>query len=104
MKITVRRYFERTRQIADFVPIKASCEVSAECNLEDVDEVSGTLAERCELEVEKTLMHYHPSCVNCGGKQITPHKDLTKEGMCDECNKTLHPLKGRSNQSQSNGY
>jgi len=93
MKITIKRYFERTRQIADFVPIKSACEATMEIELGDPEngldqarEFSQTLDLFVQSEVEKTLMGYSPCCVVCGGKPIFPKKDLTKAGLCDTCN------------------
>ncbi|MDE2233427.1 MAG: hypothetical protein KGJ90_04950 [Patescibacteria group bacterium] len=85
-KITIRRAFERTRQIADFVPIKAYCELSEEVDIEDsadLANISASLAEACEKDVEMTLMKYRPVCIVCGGKGET--LNLTKEGVCGNC-------------------
>jgi hypothetical protein len=95
MKITITRSFERTRQIADFVPIKSYCEASVEIDsvttsipaVEEVQEIySDVLDGICQAEVEKTLMGYSPCCVVCGGKQVFPRRTLTKEGLCNTCN------------------
>jgi len=89
MKITITRSFERTRQIADFVPIKAYCEVTAEHDEGAISltELSRKLDDFCQSEVEKTLMGYRPACVVCGGKKIFGGKgEMTKEGICAECN------------------
>lgn len=101
MKITITRYFERTRQIADFVPVKAACEASIEEDslpamekLTDDERkdliclqrvMSESLDKLVQQEVEKTLMGYVPCCITCGGKAIAPRKTLTKEGICAEC-------------------
>jgi hypothetical protein len=100
MKITIKRYFERTRQIADFVPVKSACEAAIEFEIPDEEAQSVLLAagmkayapesdmidQFVQAEVEKTLMGYTPTCVVCGGKQIYPKRDLTKAGLCDTCN------------------
>jgi hypothetical protein len=95
MKITIKRYFERTRQIADFVPVKTACEASAEVNVkpnitaralgEGAEAISGMLDQFVQSEVEKTLMGYTPACIGCGGKAIFPKKVLNKEGICAQC-------------------
>jgi hypothetical protein len=89
MKITITRSFERTRQIADFVPIKAYCEATVELDQRPEDttreEIATNLATFCESEVEKTLMGYTPACIRCGGKAIFPQKSLNKEGICGQC-------------------
>ena len=107
MIIKITRSFERTRQIADFVPVKAYCEASEDFDISSVPEgtssedvmaaVAKVLDEFCQSEVEKTLMGYHPACINCGGKQAYGGSGLTKEGFCAECNKSLYGItsKGR---------
>lgn len=87
MKITqVTRYFERTRQIADFIPVKSAIEVTAEVHEgETIADVSRQLDELAVAEVEKTLMGYTPACIACGGKAIFPKKVLNKEGICAQC-------------------
>ena len=94
MKIIIKRSFERTRQIADFIPVKAACEASAEIEVvvdstkQDIaarEALSSELAAFCQSEVEKTLMGYTPACIVCGGKAIFPKKVLNKEGVCAQC-------------------
>jgi hypothetical protein len=100
MKITIKRSFERTRQIADFIPVKAACEVTIERNeeelnrlilegnktIEDIVAEFSTRADAlCIAEVEKTLAGYTPSCIVCGGKALFPKKVLNKEGVCAQC-------------------
>lgn len=95
MKILLKRTFERTRQIADFVPVKIGCEVSGEIELEDTDRAellrlhafAEQLFQVCESEVEHSISRYWPSCILCGGKgQKSP---LNKEGLCGQCVKEL---------------
>ena len=104
MKITITRAFERTRQIADFVPIKAYCEATIEednlPNMEQLDDagkkeliaLQRQMAESLDLlvqqEVEKTLMTYRPVCISCGGKGDKVF--LNKEGVCGQCVQTAH--------------
>lgn len=94
MKIIIKRSFERTRQIADFIPVKAACEASYEMEqramtkeeLEPyISEISAQLDRFVQSEVEKTLMGYTPACLQCGSKQIFPKKVLNKEGICSSC-------------------
>jgi hypothetical protein len=91
MKITIKRTFSRTRQIADFVPVRAECEATVEvdCTKEESGNIlknnSAALDQFVQSEVEKTLMGYVPCCVSCGGKPIYPKKDLSKGGECDAC-------------------
>lgn len=89
MKITITRAFERTRQIADFVPIKAYCEATIELE-NPVDDVAKVLGQNSLLldafvqsEVEKTLITYRPVCISCGGKGDKVL--LNKEGVCGQC-------------------
>jgi len=97
MLIKITRSFERTRQIADFVPVKAYCEASTEYELgeikplENADElikISAHLQFLCESEVEKTLMTYRPACIVCGGK--SERSFVSKEGVCGQCMKEEH--------------
>ena len=86
MRIKITRSFERTRQIADFVPIKTHCEISMEIDLEpnqltEIVGFSSRLDATCQAEVEKTLMSYQPVCIVCGGKG----RPLNKEGVCGKC-------------------
>jgi hypothetical protein len=99
MKITITRSFERTRQIADFVPIKAYCEATIEeddlPNMDKLDdegkkelialqrEMSEALDLLVRQEVEKTLMSYYPLCIVCGARGQTVN--LNKEGVCGNC-------------------
>jgi hypothetical protein len=92
MRVKITRYFERTRQIADFVPVKAACEASMEMEtsaeqdfMKAAETCSAALDALVQAEVEKTLMGYVPCCVSCGGKPIYPKKDLSKGGECDTC-------------------
>jgi len=88
MKIIIKRSFERTRQIADFVPIKVACEVSAEIEYKNDGEIldwSNKLDDIVQSEVEKSLIGYRPACIGCGGKQIVGGTGLNKEGMCQTC-------------------
>lgn len=94
MKIIITRSFERTRQIADFVPIKAYCEVSFEQDFPDgaaheaiVEAMSSKADELCRSEVDKTLMSYQPLCIVCGGRGAKVN--LNKEGVCGQCVKDL---------------
>jgi|ERR1700733_6757106 len=97
MKITIKRYFERTRQIADFVPVKTACEASIELDIDpntsDPDRMeqlqtnSQLLADFCIAEVEQTLRSYYPICIRCGARGQTVN--LNKEGMCGQCVSTL---------------
>ena len=100
MTISITRSFERTRQIADFVPIKAYCQASAEIDVRS-DEVKGegiisdaeeelsrVLTSFCEREVDKTLMSYYPQCIVCGGKG--QKMSLNKEGVCGQCVTQMH--------------
>jgi len=101
--LRITRSFERTRQIADFVPVKAACEVSVELSEEELNAIpygaGETSDERARemfsekldifvrAEVEKTLMGYKPVCVRCGGTEGSFGKGgLTKEGLCQNCN------------------
>lgn len=98
MKIKITRSFERTRQIADFVPVKAFCEASIDATEVDgkVGETGEDMAHRLsarldafvQSEVEKTLMNYYPVCIVCGAKGVTVN--LNKEGVCGECVKNLN--------------
>jgi hypothetical protein len=94
MKIIITRSFERTRQIADFVPVKAACEATYEMEQqvmtkEELEpfliEISVQMDSFVQSEVEKTLMGYKPACLRCGGKQIYGGKGLNKEGLCAQC-------------------
>jgi hypothetical protein len=94
MKITITRSFERTRQIADFVPVKAFCQATMEVDCESPSDYFQTNASQADSrlldnfvqsEVEKTLMGYKPCCVTCGGKEIVGGKGLNKEGVCKTC-------------------
>jgi hypothetical protein len=94
MKIVIKRSFERTRQIADFIPVKAACEATYEMEQkamtkEELEpyliELSGQLDQFVQSEVEKSLMGYTPCCIRCGGKAIFPKKALNKEGYCGQC-------------------
>jgi len=96
MKIIITRSFERTRQIADFVPVKAACEATMEIQDEEltsqgifpqseIKRASAVLDEIVQSEVEKSLMGYKPCCLRCGGKQIYGGKGLNKEGYCVQC-------------------
>jgi hypothetical protein len=93
MKITITRAFERTRQIADFVPVKAYCEASAEAEWDSEnpelrpEKLSQHLQNLCESEVEKTLINYRPVCIACGAKGATVI--LNKEGICGNCVKKM---------------
>lgn len=88
MTIKITRAFERTRQIADFVPIKAYCETTAEFEVESITHeqvarASQTLDNIVQSEVEKTLISYRPVCIACGskGQKVV----LNKEGVCGQC-------------------
>ena len=94
MKITITRSFERTRQIADFVPIKAYCEVTAEVDDEEltdkgiwptaeINNLSQHLDTITRDEVDKTLISYQPLCIVCKarGEKVV----LNKEGVCGNC-------------------
>jgi len=101
LKIIIKRSFERTRQIAEFVPVKAACEATIEYETNDIiavelrdNAVSSMLDEFVQSEVEKTLMGYTPACIQCGGKQIFPKKVLNKEGICAQC-VSEHQFKAR---------
>src|SRR5580765_1655543 len=91
MTIKITRSFERTRQMADFVPIKVYCEATADFEISqsmertDIEmiEVSESLDRFVQAEVEKTLMPYRPVCIVCGGKGDTVN--LNKEGVCGQC-------------------
>jgi hypothetical protein len=90
MKIIIKRSFERTRQIADFIPVKVACEASIETEqgggVESIIvDYSRLLDAIVQQEVEKTLMGYTPACIVCGGKVIFPKKVLNKEGICAQC-------------------
>ena len=103
MLIKITRSFERTRQIADFVPIKAYCEATIEEDgfppmekiaadkqtLKDFEGIQRNMSEALDAlvqqEVEKTLMGYRPACIGCGGKQIVGGTGINKEGMCQTC-------------------
>jgi len=111
MKITITRAFERTRQIADFVPIKAYCEATAEMEVDEVvnpegdkllkkvfENLSHGLDDLVQAEVEKTLMQYYPTCIVCGGRGA--QVNLNKEGVCGQCAPSRYPYpinKGRQN-------
>jgi hypothetical protein len=95
MTIKITRAFERTRQIADFVPIKAYCEATTEVEVSDrenseiikkdqfIRSISNELDQFVQAEVEKTLMAYRPVCIRCGGKG--DKVNLNKEGVCGNC-------------------
>lgn len=90
MLIRVTRNFERTRQIADFVPVKASCEASAEIEIETISDektalLSDALDRFVQREVERTLAGYVPMCLMCGMKAIYPVRTLGKDGICAQC-------------------
>jgi len=97
MKIKITRQFDRTRQIADFVPVRSSCEVSVEYDdaklksdkVEYREKCLQSLDEICKRNVEASLMGYVPCCVVCGGKNIFPGKPLNKMGYCDQCDSKL---------------
>lgn len=108
MLIKIKRSFERTRQIADFVPIKAYCEVTQELetSADDMEsfmsQQSASLDSFVQSEVEKTLMSYRPICISCGGKgeKII----LNKEGVCGQCH-NRHQMEARDfrNSNEKNG-
>lgn len=107
MVIRIVRAFERTRQIADFVPIKAYCEASTEYELGKIDaehaaaemaEISHRLDSFVQSEVDKTLMSYYPQCIVCGGKG--QKMNLNKEGVCGQCVQT-NMFKAREFQKES---
>jgi hypothetical protein len=92
MTIKITRAFERTRQIADFVPIKAYCEATAE--FDDVEMTAEQIERRIrtnslfldnivQSEVDNTLKSYYPMCIVCGGKG--QKLSLNKEGVCGQC-------------------
>lgn len=97
MKITITRAFERTRQIADFVPIKAYCEASVEYEMKSpiekeeearlFTEASARMAAVVQEEVDKTLAAYRPTCIVCGGRG--DKVNLNKEGVCGQCVKDM---------------
>jgi hypothetical protein len=98
MKITITRSFERTRQIADFVPIKAYCEATIEYERGEQNQILNVPNEQdreysflldsfVQAEVEKTLISYRPVCIVCRGKGDTVI--LNKEGVCGHCVKTM---------------
>jgi hypothetical protein len=99
MKIIITRAFERTRQIADFVPIKAYCEATVEFesadeigvqvkDAEKMKEVSGLLDNIVQSEVDNTLKNYRPTCITCGGRG--ERVLLNKEGQCGQCVSTAN--------------
>lgn len=97
MKIRITRQFERVRQIADFVPVRSSCEVGIEYDdaklkgdkIEYREKILQSLDEIVKRSVEASLMGYVPCCVVCGGKNLYPGKPLNKMGYCATCDAKL---------------